>query len=93
MKNVNEIVELTKVAIAREQVEKHDRTMNYINVTIGKGIERAANDGKLDTKFQVNDTLDRELIKRVVESQGFVVTIKGFEVKVSWMSKFFEKGA
>lgn len=93
MKNVNEIVELTKAAIARKQVEKHDHTMNCINVTISNGIERAANDGKLDTKFQVNDTLDRDLIKSVLEAQGFVVTIKGFEVKVSWMSKFFEKGA
>ena len=93
MKNVNEIVELTKVAIARKQAEKHDHTMNCINATISNGIERAANDGKLDTKFQVNDTLDRDLIKSVLEAQGFVVTIKGFEVKVSWMSKFFEKRA
>jgi hypothetical protein len=93
MKNVNEIVELTRTAIARKQTEKHDHTMDCINTTISRGIERAANNGKFDTKFLADDTLDRDLIKRVLEAQGFEVTIKGFEVKVSWLSKFFEKGA
>ena len=89
MKNAMEIAQLTKTADAKLIAERHDTTMTYINTTMAREIEKQAKLGRLDVKFRVSENIDRDTIKRVFAEQGFEVSVKGYEVKISWMKQYF----
>ena len=93
MKNANEIAQMAITATKRIDAERHDRTMNYINNTISRKIEQAANNGDVAISFRVNGEVDRKIIERVLTEHGFDVTVKGYEVKVSWFKQYFKNGA
>lgn len=89
MKNAMEIAQLTKTSDVKLIAERHDTTMNYINNTMAREIERQAKLGKLDVKFRVSENIDRNTVQRVFVAQGFDVSVKGYEVKISWMKQYF----
>ena len=73
--------------------ERHDRTMSYINNVMSREIEKMANNGEFDVKFKVSTNVDRETIERVLTELGFDVTVKGYEVKVSWFQQYLKNRA
>ena len=90
MKNANEIAQMTITATKRIIAERHDRTMSYINNVMSREIEKMANNGEFDVKFKVSTNVDRETIERVLTELGFDVTVKGYEVKVSWFQQYLK---
>ena len=90
MKNANEIAQMTVTATKRIATERHDRTMDYINNAMSREIEKMANNGELDAKFKVSANVDREIIERVFTEHGFDVTVKGYEVKISWFQQYLK---
>lgn len=90
MKTANEIAQMTITANNRLIAERHDRTMNYINNTMSREIEKVANNGEVDVKFKVSANVDRDTIERVFTENGFEVTVKGYEVKISWFKQYFK---
>lgn len=93
MKNANEIAQMTITATKRIAAERHDRTMDYINYTMCREIEKMANIGEVDIKFKVSANVDRDIIKRVFTEHGFEVTVKGYEIKISWFQQYFKNRA
>lgn len=89
MKNAMEIAQLTKVADVKLIAERYDATMNYINNTMAREVEKQAKLGKLEAKFRVSENIDRDTIKRVFTAQDFDVSVKGYEVKICWMKQYF----
>lgn len=89
MKNAMEIAQLTKTAEVKLIADRHDTTMNYINNTMAREVEKQAKLGKLEAKFRVSENIDRETVKRVFAAQGFEVNVKGYEVRISWMHQYF----
>lgn len=89
MKNAMEIAQLTKTADVKLIAERHDTTMNYINNTMVREVEKQAKLGKLEAKFRVSENIDRDTIKRVFTAQDFDVSVKGYEVKICWMKQYF----
>lgn len=88
IKNVNEIVAITKKAEKDKAAQLHDTTMMLINGKIATEIEKAAKDCQTDIRFRATDFIDKDLIKRVLEAQGYEVAIKGCEVKISWLMAY-----
>lgn len=93
IKNVNEIVAIVCDASAARMAKIHDTTMEFINTTIADMIERAAKDCNLSINVRVDRNFDRDLIKRVLEEAGYEVVIKGYDVKIDWMTAYIKKGA
>ena len=93
IKNVSEIVAITKEAKQRAIAEQHDRTMNYINNGIAREIEKTARNGGVSVKFRVSDNVDRDTINNVLTNAGYEVSIKGYEVSVSWMMAYVKNKA
>ena len=93
IKNVAEIVAITKEAKQRVMAEQHDRTMNYINNGIAREIEKTAKNGGVYVKFRVSDNVDRDTINNVLTSAGYGVTIKGYEISVSWLKAYTKNNA
>ena len=89
MKNAMEIAQLTKAADVKLIAERHDITMNYINNTMVREVEKQAKLGKWEAKFRVSENIDRDTIKRVFTAQDFDVSVKGYEVKICWMKQYF----
>lgn len=89
MKNTMEIAQLTKTAEVKLIANRHDTTMNYINNTMVREVEKQAKLGKLEAKFRVSEKIDRDTVKRVFTAQGFEVSVKGYEVRISWMHQYF----
>lgn len=89
MKNAMEIAQLTKTAEVKLIADRHDTTMNYINNTMVREVEKQAKLGKLEAKFRVSENIDRDTIKRVFTAQDFDVSVKGYEVKICWMKQYF----
>lgn len=89
MKTANEIAQMTVAANHRMIAERHDRTMTYINNAMSREIEKHANNGEVYAKFKVSADVDRDTIEQVFTEQGFEVTIKGCEVKISWFHQYF----
>ena len=89
MKNAMEIAQLTKTSEVKLIADRHDTTMNYINNTMAREVEKQANLGKLEAKFRVSEKIDRDTVKRVFTVQGFEVNVKGYEVRISWMHQYF----
>lgn len=92
IKNVDEIVAITREANTARKVKIHDTTMEFINTTIAGMIERAAKDCQWHVNVRVNQDFDRDLTKSVLEAAGYEVSIKGYDVRIDWMSKYFQKG-
>lgn len=90
IKTAQEIVAITKEAEKNKMAERHDRTMDYINGTIAREIEKTARKGEVDVKFRVSEAIDRDLIKSVLTSAGYDVTIKGYEVRISWLMLYIK---
>ena len=88
MKNANEIAVITKKAIQEKIAERHDTTMIYINNTLTKAIEKNAKNGDYSLKIRVSETLDRDLIERVLTEHGYDVKIKGYEVSIDWLKEY-----
>ena len=93
MKTANEIAQMAITANQRLLAERYDRTMTYINNTMSREIEKHANNGELDVKFKVSADVDRDTIERVLTEHGFEVTVKGYEVKISWFKQYFNNKA
>lgn len=93
IKNVSEIVAITKEAKQRAMAERHDRTMDYINNSISRSIEKAAKQGEVSIKFRIGPEVDRDTIERVITGAGYEVNIKGYEVSVSWMMAYVKNKA
>ena len=93
IKNVNEIVAITKKAHEDILARRHETTMTYINNTIARELERAAEAGETGISFRVDKDIDRDLIKEVVEAEGYDISIKGYDVKIDWLMKFVKKNA
>lgn len=89
MKNAMEIAQLTKTSEVKLIADRHDTTMNYINNTMAREVEKQAKLGKLEVKFRVSEKIDRDTVKRVFAAQGFDVSVKGYEVRISWMHQYF----
>lgn len=89
MKNDMEIAQLTKTAEVKLIADRHDTTMNYINNAMAREVEKQAKLGKLEAKFRVSENIDRDTVKRVFAAQGFDVSVKGYEVRISWMHQYF----
>ena len=90
MKNANEIAQMTITATKKIAAERHDRTMSYINNIMCREIEKMANNGEIDVKFKVSTNVDRETIERVFIEHGFDVTVKGYEVRISWFQQYLK---
>lgn len=88
IKNVAEIVAITKEAKRRAIADRHDRTMNYINNGIAREIEKTAKNGGVYVKFRVSDNVDRDTINNVLTDAGYGVTIIGYEISVSWLRAY-----
>ena len=88
MKKANEIAVITKKAVQEKMAERHDTTMTFINNTIAKAIERNAKNGDYSLKIKVSESLDRDLIERVLTEHGYDVKIKGYEVSVDWLKEY-----
>lgn len=86
MKTAKEIGAMTIAGQKRIMAERHDRTMNYINLTMARAVETAANEGNYFVKFKVAPEIDRELIVRVFTAQGFKASYKGYEVSIDWLA-------
>lgn len=93
MKNANEIAQMTITATKKIAAERHDRTMSYINNIMCREIEKMANNGEIDVKFKVSTNVDRETIERVFIEHGFDVTVKGYEVRISWFQQYLKNRA
>lgn len=93
IKNVAEIVAITKESRQRVVAERHDRTMSYINNSIAREIEKTARNGDVSVKFRVSDAVDKDTIKNVLTNAGYEVTIKGYEVSISWMMAYVKNKA
>lgn len=92
MKTAIEIAMLTKKNNQRLLAERHDRTMNYINNTMEKAIEKNAIEGEYQARFRVSESVDRDIIARVFTEQGFEVIVKGYDVKISWFNQYVKIG-
>ena len=90
IKSVNEIIAITKEANKNKMAERHDTTMMFLNGKVATEIEKAAKDCRTDVRFRVSDLLDRDLMKRVLEESGYEVTVKGFEIKISWLMAYLK---
>ena len=90
MKKANEIAVITKKAVQEKMAERHDTTMTFINNTIAKAIERNAKNGDYSLKIKVSESLDRDLIERVLTEHGYDVKIKGYEVSVDWLKEYIK---
>ena len=90
MKTAMEIAQIAKTANKNLVAERHDRTMRYINETMVREVEKRANVGELSIKFRVSPEVDRKTIERVFVEKGFEVTVKGYEIKISWMHQYFK---
>lgn len=93
IKNVAEIVAITKESNQRLIAERHDRTMSYINNSIAREIEKTARNGGVNVKFRVSNNVDRDTINNVLTNAGYEVSIKGYEVSVSWMMAYVKNKA
>lgn len=91
MKTAKEIGAMTIAGQKRIMAELHDRTMNYINLTMARAVETAANEGNYYVKFKVGPEIDRDLIVQVFTAQGFQASYKGYEVNINWLAYAFEK--
>ena len=92
IKTADEIVEIVCEAQRAKLAEIHDATMEFINTTIANMVERAAKDCRLNVSVRVDENVDRNLIKSVLEKAGYEVTIKGYDVRVDWMTKYIKRG-
>ena len=89
MKNAKEIAAMTIAGQKRIMAERHDMTMNYINLTMTKAIEKAANAGETGVKFTVAPELDSDLIMQVFTAKGFKASYKGYDVSIDWWNSVF----
>ena len=88
MKSAKEIATISKTACEGLVTQRHEDTMRFINGFMCNGIEKCAKAGACSAKFRVSENIDRDLIRRVLEAEGFNVTIKGYNVTVSWLHVF-----
>lgn len=91
MKNAQEIAAMTITSQKKIAEERHDMTMNYINLTMAKAIEKAAGAGDTSVKFRVAPEIDRGLIVQVLTAHGFDVSYKGYDVSVDWLKTFLSE--
>ena len=87
MKTAIEIANITNEACKKLLAERHTRTMDYINGAMSRQVEEAAKRGDYSIKFRVSENIDRDTIERVFVSAGYHVTIKGYDVNVSWLDQ------
>lgn len=85
MKNATEIAMMTKEATNRILAQRHEDTMYCINTMMTAEIEKQANKGEVSAKFRIGERFDRDLIRKEFEALGYEVTIKGYEVSISWL--------
>ena len=89
MKSAREIAMMTKEASDKMLTQRHEDTMDYINSMMLPEIEKQAKAGEVRAKFRISEQrFDRELIRKEFEAHGYEVTIKGYEVSISWLSIF-----
>jgi hypothetical protein len=89
MKNAKEIAAMTIAGQKRIMAERHDRTMDYINLTMMKAIEKAASEGQTGVKFKVTSEIDRDLIMQVFTANDFKASYKGYDVSIDWWNSLF----
>ena len=92
IKTANEIVDIVCEARNARQAKVHDATMKFINTTIADIVERAAKECRLNVNIRVNEDYDRNLIKSVFEEAGYEVVVKGYDVRIDWMTKYMKRG-
>lgn len=88
MKNAREIAMMTKEACDKMLIKRHEDTMLCINNMMFPEIEKQAKAGEASAKFRTGESFDRDLIRKEFEALGYEVTIKGYEVSISWLSAF-----
>lgn len=89
MKNAKEIAAMTIIGRKKAAAERHDRTMNYINLTLVKAVEEAANKGETCIGFKVSEEIDRDLIVQVFTANGFKAFYKGYHVSIDWWNSLY----
>lgn len=92
IKTANEIVDIICEAKSARLVKIHDATMKFIDTTIADLIEQAAKECRLSINVRVNENFDRNLIKSVLEEAGYEVMIKGYTVRIDWITKYMKRG-
>ena len=88
MKNAMEIAKIAKTAQKNMEIARHDFTMKFIEEKMNPAIENMAKAGEVDYRVRVSRDVDRDLIKEVFASHGFEVSVKGYDVKISWFLDF-----
>lgn len=90
MKTAKEIGAITLVGQKRKIAETHSMTMDYINLSMMKAVEKAANEGNTSVKFRVAPEIDRDLIVQVFTANGFKASYNGYDVNIDWWHAIFE---
>lgn len=88
MKSAKDIATITKIACEDLVTKWREDTMEFINGVMCDNIEKCAKKGVCSTKFHVTENVDRDLVRQVFEAEGFEVSIKGYDVSISWLHVF-----